>query len=340
MNLQGGTSVARFIKKVKALCLLITVACLLLIPFADGGEAAAEKGIRVKINDKFLSLPQSPTNVGTSTLLPFRPIYEFLGATISWNQKTSTASASRGAIKVVLQVKDGIAKINDERVILNVSPRIVNGTTMVPAWFFAESLGAEVDWDGEQQVLNISLASVSGIALETRELTLQPGETETVAATVFPDNAVNKNIEWSSSLPSVAGVQKAGDTEAVISANSPGTAIIAATTEEGNYVSTCKVRVEEEFTPVNGISLNRSQLTLVEGSSPGILYVEITPQSATNKNITWKSSDSGTAAVHKQTVNNCIVVPLKEGNAIISATTEDGEFVDVCRVTVGPPYGQ
>ena len=318
------------------LCTFFLISCLFLFPLSSAGRAGAEEGIKVKINDKFLSLSQPPIQVGVTTLLPFRPIYEFLGATVLWDKSNNTVSASRGAIKVELQVKDGIAIINDEKVILNVSPRIVNGTTMVPAWFFAESIGAQVDWDAEQQVINISLASVTGISLDTRELTLEEGETEMIAATVFPDNAVNKNIKWSSTLSSVASVHKASDTEAVISAVNPGTAIVIAATEEGNFVSTCKVKVEQAYTPVTGISLNRTSLTLVEGGAPAILIADITPNTATNKNIAWKSSNSGIASVHRQTVNRGIIAPLKAGNTVISAIAEDGEFVSVCTVTVLP----
>lgn len=314
---------------------LLTV-CLALFPLAGAARAQVQEGIRVKINDTFLSLPQPPVRVGMTTLLPFRPIYEFLGATISWDKNTRTVSASRGNIKVELQVENGIAIVNDKKVILNVAPRIINGTTMVPAWFFAESLGAQVNWDAEQQVINISLVPVSGISLETRELTLELGETEIIAATVFPDDAVNKNIKWSSTFPSVASVQKASDTEAVVSAVNPGTAIIIAATEEGNYVATCRVKVAQGYTPVTGISLNRTSLTMVEGGAPVILTAQISPETATNKNIIWNSSNAGVASIHKHTVGSGIVAPLKEGRTVISATTEDGEFVAICIVTVLP----
>jgi uncharacterized protein YjdB len=326
----------RFTRTLIFLFTVLLTGYLVLFPVAGTGNAATVSGIKVKINDVFLSLPQPPIRVGMTTLLPFRAIYEFLGAAISWDKNTSTVSASRGGIKVELDVKNGIAIINDEKVLLNVAPRIVNGTTMVPAWFFAESLGAQVDWDAEQQVLNISLAAVSGISLETRELTLELGETEMIEATVFPDNAVNKNIKWSSTFPSVASVYKASDAEAVVSAVNPGTAIIIAATEEGNYVATCRVTVNQPYTPVTGISLNRTTLTLLEGGRPTVLIAEITPGTATNQNIIWESSNKSIASVHKQTVDSGVVAPLKEGTAIITATTEDGEYVAVCTVTVLP----
>ncbi|MGI5882092.1 MAG: stalk domain-containing protein [Dethiobacteria bacterium] len=315
------------------LALMLTASAVICPAFVAQG---AEGGIRVKINDKFLSLPQPPVRLGNTTMLPFRPIYEFLGAVISWEKETNTVSATRGNIKVDLQLDNGIAVVNDEKVILNVAPQLIKGTTMVPAWFFAESLGAEVDWDSKQQVINISLASASGISLETRELLLEEGETETIAATVFPENAINKNIIWNSTFPSVAGVYGSGEGEAVISAVNPGTAIIIAATEEGGYVDTCKVTVKQGHTPVTGISLSATTLTLVAGSTPRILTAYVSPEMATNKSISWKSSQTGVATVYKNAVGRGIVAPLKEGNTIISATTEDGEYVAVCAVTVLP----
>ena len=323
-------------KAQRYLSIFLLAVCLAFSPLYGVAGAQGQEGIKVKINDTFLSLPQPPVRLGMTTLLPFRPIYEFLGAKISWDKGTQTVSAYRGNIKVELNLKNGMAIVNDNKVILNVAPRLINGTTMVPAWFFAESLGAQVNWDAEQQVINISLVPVSGISLEIRELSLELGETEMITATVFPEDAVNKNVRWSSTAPSVANVQKAGDTEAVISAVNPGTAIIIAATEEGNYVATCRVKVLPGYTPVTGISLNRTFLTLVEGGAPVILTAQITPETASNKNIVWSSSNTAVASIYKHTTFSGIVAPLKAGRTLISATTEDGEFVAVCMVTVLP----
>lgn len=324
-------------RKALAFCLvLLFVSSVAICPLSAAARMEPIAGIRVKINDKFLSLPQAPVRLGDTTMLPFRPIYEFLGASISWDKKTNTVSASRGAIKVELQLDNGMAVINDEKVILNVAPRLINGTTMVPAWLFAESLGAQVDWDAKQQVINISLVSASGIALETRELSLDEGETETIAAEVYPEDAINKNIIWSSTFSSVASVYRTSDTEAVVSAVNPGTAIIIAATEEGGFVDTCKVTVKQAHTTVTGIAMSTSTLTLDAGGRPAVLTAYVSPDSATNRNITWKSSKTGVASVYKNAEGRGIVAPLKEGNTIITATTEEGEYVAVCAVTVLP----
>ncbi len=326
----------RFLRVPAIVCLVLL---LIVCPVFFSGTScsgAEEGGIKVKINEKFLSLPQPPVRIGNTTMLPFRAIYEFLGARITWDKNTNTVAAFRGAIKVKLDLENGIAKVNDEKIFLNVAPRIIKGTTMVPAWFFTETLGAQVDWDAQQQVVNISMASVSGINLETRELILNQGETEVIAAEVFPDNALNKNIVWSSTSSSVASVHKAGDTEAVISAINPGSAIIIAATEEGSYVATCRVWVEQAHIPVTGISLSRNIITFRVGARPETLTAYVSPETATEKSITWKSSNTGIASVHKDTVNTAVIAPLKEGSAIISAITEDGKYEAICTVTVYP----
>lgn len=326
----------RFFRAPVIVCLVLI---LIVCPVFFSGTSCAgaqEEGIKVKINDKFLSLPQPPVRIGNTTMLPFRAIYEFLGAKITWDKNTNKVTAYRGFIKVELELENGIAKVNDEKIFLNVAPRIIKGTTMVPAWFFVETLGAQIDWDAQQQVVSISMASVSGINLETRDLTLKQGETEIIAAEVFPDNALNKNIVWSSTSSSVASVHKAGDTEAVISAINPGSAIIIAATEEGGYVATCKVWVEQEHIPVTGISLNKSNITLRVGAKPETLIAYVSPETATEKSITWKSSNTGIVSVHKNAVNTAVIAPLKEGSAIISAITEDGKYEAICTVTVQP----
>ena len=95
----------RFTKMSIFLITVLLTGYLAFFPLAGTGSAATSSGIKVKINDVFLSLPQPPIRVGMTTLLPFRAIYEFLGATISWDKNTSTVSASRGGIKVDQDVK-------------------------------------------------------------------------------------------------------------------------------------------------------------------------------------------------------------------------------------------
>ena len=80
---------------------------------------------------------------------------------------------------------------------------------------------------------------VSGIALDKTELALTVGDTQTLAATITPDNANNKNVSWSSDKPSVATVDEKGNVTAV----AVGTANITVKTVDGEKTAVCAVTV-------------------------------------------------------------------------------------------------
>lgn len=79
---------------------------------------------------------------------------------------------------------------------------------------------------------------------------------------------------------------------------------------------------------VTGVTLNKSELSL-EVDESETLTATITPNNATNKNISWESSNTAVA-----TVTNGVVTAVAEGSATITVTTEDGSFTDECAVTI------
>ena len=80
---------------------------------------------------------------------------------------------------------------------------------------------------------------------------------------------------------------------------------------------------------MTGVSLNKQTLSLVEGGSE-TLTATVTPSNATNKSVSWKSSNTGTATVD----NNGKVTAVKAGSATITVTTTDGSKTATCSVTV------
>ena len=79
---------------------------------------------------------------------------------------------------------------------------------------------------------------------------------------------------------------------------------------------------------VTGVSLDKTSLNLNPGKG-GTLTATITPDNATNQNVTWKSSDTKVA-----TVDNGLVTAVAEGTATITVTTEDGNKTATCTVIV------
>jgi uncharacterized protein YjdB len=85
---------------------------------------------------------------------------------------------------------------------------------------------------------------VTGISISSTALNLIRGTSETLAATVSPDDATNKAVSWVSSDETVAAVDKAGTVTAIHA----GTATVTVSTEDGNYTAQCSVTVTEPVT--------------------------------------------------------------------------------------------
>jgi uncharacterized protein YjdB len=166
---------------------------------------------------------------------------------------------------------------------------------------------------------------VASVKLNKSSLTLTAkGKTGTLTATVAPSTA-NKNVEWTSSNPAVATV----DAKGVVTPIAPGTATITVITVDGNKISTCLVTVKP--VPVTGVSLDKKTLDLIADGSTGSLTATVKPTTATNKEVTWSSSNPSVA-----TVNNGVVTPVAAGTAVITVTTADGSKTATCKVTVAP----
>ena len=167
--------------------------------------------------------------------------------------------------------------------------------------------------------------NVTEVTLDRAELTLTEGETETLTATVRPDNADNRKVTWSSDKTEVATVGGDGRVTAV----KAGEAVVTVTTEDGGKTATCKVTVKAKVVPVTGVEVNPWAMTLsVRGTSK--LSYTIRPADATNQNVKWESESPSVATVDSE--GN--VQGVAAGTAKICVTTEDGGFKSYCTVTV------
>ena len=173
--------------------------------------------------------------------------------------------------------------------------------------------------------LTVTPVPVTGVSLDKITLELFTGNTATLTATVEPGNATNKALTWSTSDNTVATVDENGTVTAV----GAGEATITVTTEDGEYIATCTVTVT---VPVTGVKLNKETLELFTDGSE-TLTATVEPGNATNKNVTWSSSDETIATVD----NNGTVTAVGAGEATITVTTEDGCKTATCIVTVTVP---
>ena len=171
--------------------------------------------------------------------------------------------------------------------------------------------------------VNAKVYPVTGVTLNKTSVELTEGDEINLVATITPDNATNKNVNWSSSNPAVAAVN-----DGKVTAVTKGSATITVVTEDGGWKASCVVNVKERTYSVTGVTLDVTSVTLVEGDQT-VLNATITPSNATNKNIRWTSSDNGVATVDKG-----VVTAVKPGVATITVTTEDGGMTATCSVAV------
>lgn len=165
---------------------------------------------------------------------------------------------------------------------------------------------------------------VTGVSMSQSSIEMTVGDTRTLAYQISPMNATNKTVSWTSSNNSIATV----DANGKVTAFGVGAVTITVTTQDGSFSDVCNVVIAEKVVSVTGVSLDKTSLTLKEGNT-STLGVTISPSDATNKNVTWSSSNNSVA-----TVNNGVVTAVKAGSATITVTTSDGGKTATCNVTV------
>lgn len=170
--------------------------------------------------------------------------------------------------------------------------------------------------------VNAKYISVTSLQLDKAYAELIEGEELILTPIVSPENASNKSVVWSSSDPSVASV-----VDGKVSALKYGITTITAITKSAEKIATCEVKVKTKY-PVMAVSLDKIYVELTAGDEI-TLTATVSPENASNKNVTWSSSDSSVASV-----TNGNVRALKEGDATIIVWTQEGGKIATCEVNV------
>ncbi len=170
--------------------------------------------------------------------------------------------------------------------------------------------------------------AVKEIKLTPETKTLKAGEKVFLTAKVTPDNADDKRVLFSSSNVQVATVNA---TTGEVTAIAPGTATITAIAQDAKGTTgTATIIVAQ---PVTGVTVNPTGVVLKKGESRQ-LTASVVPDSATNKELTYYSSNVYVAAVDEKGM----ITATGEGTADITiASKENSSIYAVCHVRVGEP---
>ena len=176
---------------------------------------------------------------------------------------------------------------------------------------------------------------VSGIQLSQTSAALTVGDTLTLTKTIYPSDATNQAVTWTSSSDAVASV----DSNGKITAKTAGSAVITCkSVSDNSVVGICNVTVKAKVqTPseikVNKITLNKTTASVTKGKTLQ-LTATVTPSNATKKEVKWSTSNKNVAMVSP----SGLVTTKSAGTAIITCTAQDGSNVKAtCKITVKNP---
>ena len=166
--------------------------------------------------------------------------------------------------------------------------------------------------------------AVTGIDV-LEHLDIPVNGTGTVAYSVLPENAYNKNVSFESADAGIAAVNANG----VVTGVSAGETTITVTTEDGGFTGACTINVYNQA--VTGVTIEPSEAELNVGSSTK-LTATVLPENASNKNVVYSVDDESILSVDQD--GN--VTGLSLGTATVTVTTEDGGFSASAEITVIP----
>lgn len=168
---------------------------------------------------------------------------------------------------------------------------------------------------------------VTSVTLAPETLSIEEGKTAGLTATISPANATTQQHSWASENGKIAKAY--GETLNTAKVTAIGVGKTTITYTIGGKEASCEVTVTPRTISVESITLNKTQLSLVKGATE-TLAATVLPTTATDKAVTWKSSDTAVA-----TVENGVITAVAAGNATITATA--GGKTAICAVTVTNP---
>jgi len=165
---------------------------------------------------------------------------------------------------------------------------------------------------------------VENVEFEKEGQVLAPGSSVKLQPIITPEDAANKSLIWVSNKEKIASVNQEG---VVTAADTIGVAVITVTTVEGGFKARYNIDVR---VVVTSVKLTESGKIVCEVGAEKELEANVLPANATNQNVAWTSSNTSVATVDSKGKVSARGV----GTAIITVTTEEGDFEDTREIEV------
>ena len=166
--------------KTKIFAILIML-CLTVSMFT----VVSADGITVTVNGESLVFDSEPIIENDRLLVPMRVIFEALGADVSWDDSSKTASAVLGNNSVRITIGESVLYKNGSKITLDCSATIKNSRTLLPVRAVSEGLGADVDWNENEKTVIITSGADVGASGEVSESDFQKFVADKTAKTAF-----------------------------------------------------------------------------------------------------------------------------------------------------------
>lgn len=137
------------------LSLLLVGSLLNAVLPAEAAEQAENSYTSIYIYGERLVTDVPAAVINGRVLAPFRPIFESLGAEVTWDYDLNMAVAHRDNKEIALMINSQVAWVDKQELKLDAAPMIISKRTMVPVRFISETLGEPVRWDEKNRTVYI-----------------------------------------------------------------------------------------------------------------------------------------------------------------------------------------
>lgn len=284
-------------------------------------------GLYDTVNDVFY--PSASSNAFTHLDIPVRSV-----------ELTNTNVAIGQSKNIPYKIRPGAATNRNLSWTINdsVKATIDENTGLVTGQSYGSTTATATALDGSNvsgSCTVLSYVPTTGITLNPTYMQVAVDGESILTPVITPSNATFKTVTWTTSGPSSAGA-------VTVTSNDNGTASVIGVRKSnlGNKITitgtaydgqtaTCQVEVYEGTVDAEDVTLNADSITLTVGQSYNLIAT-VSPNDASNKTVTWSSSNSSIASVSSSGVVTANAI----GNCTITVTTNDRGWTDTCRVYV------
>ena len=175
-------------KKVKASLILVAMATNLVSTVAYGDSVSNEVSFKVGeaiyiVNGEEKAMDSAAIVHGSRTMVPMKYAAEAFGAKVQWDKNTRTAVITHGEKVIKLPIDANIIYVGEEKIEMDTKAVVVEGRTMLPLAYIAQSLGLVTSWDGETKTVKIT---------ESMEVIKQKEMDKKLESITYTENSVSR----------------------------------------------------------------------------------------------------------------------------------------------------